>query len=453
MNHFNPQFKKLLPVVLFTLLSFAGYSQNMPVCSAGSFYAITDAGTIYSYMLLANTVVYNGLVTNSPAFNRETSLAIADLGAGSSFYSSNDEGNIYQYTGGAWQSAYSGSDPYYNSGGNGKYLYYQTGDRIVRFDGSTVKTIWDGTDMEDGLITLAALAVDNNGYVYFFTGADRFSSSNTLNIIAPDGTTVGAVPITINPYYAYGCFFMGNILYVGFGEDNPDYPNQLLPITINGLTATIGTPINMPNTLDGNVVEYLDLASCVSSNVILPVTFTSIIAQSKNTNIAVSWNVENELNIAKYIVQRSANGINFTDVAVIPAKGNTSSPLNYSWLDTKPSPGNNFYRVKSYETTNGQRYSAIVKVSAGDSRQDISIYPNPVSNKTIALHLSNIKQDVYTIRIIDKIGQTVQVNTITNSGGEEAISIALPNKIPADTYILQMTSASAMLGSLKFTVQ
>ncbi|MEI9934385.1 MAG: hypothetical protein WDM71_05930 [Ferruginibacter sp.] len=58
---------------------------------------------------------------------------------------------------------------------------------------------------------------------------------------------------------------------------------------------------------------------------VLPVTFTKITATQQNNNIKVTWDVTNQLNIRKYIVERSANGDNFTYADTVAVKGECSS--------------------------------------------------------------------------------------------------------------------------------
>jgi hypothetical protein len=46
------------------------------------------------------------------------------------------------------------------------------------------------------------------------------------------------------------------LLATALGSSNPDHPYTLVPVTVDGNTATTGDPIPMP------AVNYADLASC-----------------------------------------------------------------------------------------------------------------------------------------------------------------------------------------------
>ncbi len=59
---------------------------------------------------------------------------------------------------------------------------------------------------------------------------------------------------------------------------------------------------------------------------ILPVTISSLKATLKEADILVEWKVENELNISKYEVEKSADGINFSKAAIVPATNNGNQP-------------------------------------------------------------------------------------------------------------------------------
>ena len=80
------------------------------------------------------------------------------------------------------------------------------------------------------------------------------------------------------------------------------------------------TVVNMTNITSYDFSVTGDAASAAAnrfrivfkSSAPLPVTFSGIAATEKTNGIAVEWNVENEINIASYDVERSADGRNFT---------------------------------------------------------------------------------------------------------------------------------------------
>jgi hypothetical protein len=185
-----------------------------------------------------------------------------------------------------------------NCGGYGNYLYYIMYDAsflaaqaIVRYDGSNITTIYNLRDSVT--VTVADLAVDSYGDIWFFTGLNNNSyQSDTLNVVSPGGQLLKQYPFSYNTMNAYGCFLLNAILYVGLGASNTAHPNTILPITITSSSATAGTPIAMPGT-----ITYLDMASCTPGSplavrehyalegvIVYPNPFTNKLTISNNTN-------------------------------------------------------------------------------------------------------------------------------------------------------------------------
>ncbi len=65
------------------------------------------------------------------------------------------------------------------------------------------------------------------------------------------------------------------------------------------------------------------------------------------------------------------------------------------------------------------------------------MFPNPVSNKTINLQLNNVEAGTYTIAVYNALGQRVYSHSITNTGGNTAVSIHL-NGAAAGIYQVEM---------------
>jgi hypothetical protein len=70
----------------------------------------------------------------------------------------------------------------------------------------------------------------------------------------------------------------------------------------------------------------------------LAVTYTDLDAWQEGDQVAVTWKVENQLNIEGYEVERSMDGNNFIKLATLPVSGNSPSG-NYNWLDLNPVRG------------------------------------------------------------------------------------------------------------------
>lgn len=218
------------------------------------------------------------------------------------------------------------------------------------------------------------------------------------------------------------------------------------------------TPLNMNGTITYDFTLTSEPASYISdrfrivfkSSNPLPVTFTNVKAAQQGKNIAVEWNVENEINISKYDVEKSADGRNFNKVNETPAKGRNST---YNWLDEKVINGDNFYRIKSYGNDGKTQQSKTVKININKgSGGTFTIYPNPVSDGTIGLQMKNADAGVYSIKLINQLGQVVDKSILNHSGGTATQSFKLPGEPGDGVYQLEIISPNNKSTVLKILV-
>ena len=154
-----------------------------------------------------------------------------------------------------------------------------------------------------------------------------------------------------------------------------------------------------------------------SSAGVLPVTFTKVQGYLQNNNIAVDWQVENELNIKEYQVEKSLDGLHFENVNTTLALGNSNSVRNYNWMDENAVKGNNYYRIISIGFDEKKQFSQVVKVIVGVSKSSLGIYPNPVTDGVIKLRFENMEKGNYTVQLINQLGQNLLSSSVNYEGG------------------------------------
>lgn len=146
----------------------------------------------------------------------------------------------------------------YNSGGYKDYLYslhYNGGTvQVIKFDGLNYIPIYTSTNP----VACADIAVDTLGNFYLFTSLISGTQCDSLYLISPQGNILKRYPLVFNNNNAYGCFLLNDVLYVGLGKLNTDFPNTLLPISFAADSAIKGIPIPLPS----GVFLNFDLASC-----------------------------------------------------------------------------------------------------------------------------------------------------------------------------------------------
>ena len=209
----------------------------------------------------------------------------------------------------------------------------------------------------------------------------------------------------------------------------------------------INTPLNLTGIVTG--IDFSITADPASANqdrfrIVfaatgpLPVSITSVKAYQQNTNIAVEWKVSNQINIRQYEVEKSANGLNFDKVATQIATGANGSDANYNWLDLNAMVGDNFYRIRSVGIGNDIKYSKVVRVTIEKGNPVITVYPNPVTKKSLTVQFTDMKKGIYRLRLINTIGQVMMIEQLNHDGGNGTQTIRLGRNIVNGTYRLEI---------------
>ncbi|KAA0990389.1 T9SS type A sorting domain-containing protein [Dyadobacter aurulentus] len=118
-------------------------------------------------------------------------------------------------------------------------------------------------------------------------------------------------------------------------------------------------------------------ASRLNKDGSLPVTLVSFEGRKENDNAVLTWKTSQETNNKGFEIERSEDGKQFEKIGFVdPYSYGSDTIRNYQYLDTNPSAGSNYYRLKQLDHDGKFAYSKIVNVNFGKASR-ISVYPNP----------------------------------------------------------------------------
>ena len=236
-----------------------------------------------------------------------------------------------------------------------------------------------------------------------------------------------------------------------FEAENIDHPG-LLGKLIDNFTGTSSLVIlNGQSSYDFTVNNNPASAAADRFKVVfystgtLPVTFTSVKATAQGSAVAVQCKVSNQLNIERYEVERSADGINYTKMNTQSAVGANGGDATYNWLDKDPfmgslqQPAANFYRVRSIGLGNDTKLSQVVTVKMASGSQSLTIYPNPVTHNTINLQLTGMPAGNYQLRLLNSAGQLLFTQVLVHRGINGTQAIKPGNTLARGNYFLEIS--------------
>ncbi len=219
----------------------------------------------------------------------------------------------------------------------------------------------------------------------------------------------------------------------GFLEDS--YLKTSVPINLNGTTTADFSVIADP--ASAAVYRFRIVFKTVVSGP-LPLTFTSIKAYGQEKKIRIDWKTENEVNMKGYGVEKSIDGSRFINAANV--KANNFAINNYTWVDEFPANGYNYYRIINTGIDGEAKYSSVLKVFIEKNNSEITVYPNPVINNTIHLHIKDQPAGQYQIRLINSFGEPVFLSKITHEGGDITQTLRPNQTIAKGVYQLEVTT-------------
>ncbi len=169
---------------------------------------------------------------------------------------------------------------------------------------------------------------------------------------------------------------------------------------------------------------------------VLPLKLISFNAEVENDVVALKWITASEENLKKFVIERSYDNKNFSEVQAVLPHGDASDKNNYTFLDklTENSPSTVYYRLHSIDINGKGEYSEIrVITRQKDSELNISAYPNPVMNNLLvtippAWQKKNVMFELLTVN-----GQVAKIFKTTNAGQTAMLDV---NNIIPGSYFL-----------------
>ena len=168
---------------------------------------------------------------------------------------------------------------------------------------------------------------------------------------------------------------------------------------------------------------------------LLPVKLASFTAVKNGKSAQLEWKTTEETNSATFVVERSADGSNFSSRGTVAAVGQAAS---YQFIDASPLPGDNYYRLKQLDKDNKFTYSKVIKLNFGKDAI-VKLSPNPASSY-LHVTLENVGSAI-TVTLLDGNGRSVKQVILSQGTSSADISLA---GIGRGVYTVRMIGPSGV---------
>ena len=188
------------------------------------------------------------------------------------------------------------------------------------------------------------------------------------------------------------------------------------------------TVVSNPNLMKTVVTDYYSVFQAVG-----PVT--------------VKWNTFWQYQAKTFILERSTDNINFSQINEQQGLGTNYSPATYSFIDDT-AENIIYYRLRILNINNVEVYSQTIQVSRGAlsinnlniGENKLLLYPNPLTSKIGTLSVYSFQNDEdASLKIYDVTGKLIyskQCSILSNT--EQKINFEMPSEAGNGIYLVQL---------------
>ena len=210
--------------------------------------------------------------------------------------------------------------------------------------------------------------------------------------------------------------------------------NTHVDVSVGGAVHVGGTvTVDNGSTLTGNGVFTAGgactgpSAFCTDSQ--LPIDLLFFTATTSGQSVHLRWATASEHDVSEFVIEKSIDGMDFTDMISLQSKGNSKVRQDYELSDENPFIGNTYYRLKEIDI-NGSIETFEIVAAKFSGRKKAKVFPNPVTEHQLNLSLNFIPENSAEFSIVDLTG------TIIKHGKVAAYETSMPLDVQAGVYFL-----------------
>lgn len=173
----------------------------------------------------------------------------------------------------------------------------------------------------------------------------------------------------------------------------------------------------------------------------LPVSLHSFTAALNKTKADLRWTTASEMNVSHFVVERSTDGKNYSDAALVFAYGTSTEKKDYSYSDdiSNIRSGIIYYRLRMQDVDGSFSYSGVRMIRPGKQKEaaTILVYPNPAIDELRVTIPSEWQTKELKFELFNGSGQRVHFRRVNYASQTEVINI---KDLQRGVYVLTVTS-------------
>jgi subtilisin family serine protease/PKD repeat protein len=202
-------------------------------------------------------------------------------------------------------------------------------------------------------------------------------------------------------------------------------PGNLVVVDNKGAAKAVS---NQSSSATSTVTIYID------NSMPFPIEWLDFTAEKVDDKVSLNWVTAQETGQESYTVQRSFDGIRFENLDLQSSPGRSDEPVFYEFLDEKPSPGSNFYRIQRREQDGSIINSEMISVRFVNSAMQMLVFPNP-STGPLSIQILAQQNERGRLRLLSSLGKVCWEEEVTLRTGEQAWSFDGSQLSPGIYYV------------------
>jgi hypothetical protein len=212
------------------------------------------------------------------------------------------------------------------------------------------------------------------------------------------------------------------------------------------LKYTATTSSSSASNLTTTVRDYIGIKevgsaqNIVSVSTTLPISLVSLNATWLNNFAKLHWISASEINSDKFEIEKATGNQPFRKIGEVIASGNTTETSAYSFVDSLPGAGTNYYRLKMIDRDLQYKYSPVVSLNNDQHRTFVEkVYPNPFVGD-INMQVFTEKKQTVLIKVVDMGGKIILQKRQVWQRGASVITLDQLDKLQAGTYFIHLVT-------------
>jgi hypothetical protein len=206
-------------------------------------------------------------------------------------------------------------------------------------------------------------------------------------------------------------------------------------LTVNGSFPFCGTgTVNLFGSLTGTG------GPCNTLSFSLPVSWLSFEVKYKNLQAELNWATASEVNNHYFTIEKSNDGILYSEIARKDAAGNSTSINLYTHFDKEPFAGINYYRISQTDFDGHVEQYKVIALFVSLGGKAITVYPSFVRNNFVSISFTGFENEASDISLLDNKGAILQQRDYFIQSNHEQLTYYLPPGLTSSTYFINIIS-------------